>query len=114
MFCYQCQETLKGIGCNKKMGVCGKSDEVAILQDLLIYSVKELSKEVYEKKINTDLKMDEETIKALFMTITNANFDEAALISQIDKMEDLNAGITGIEKNKFANRRRNRIRNQRK
>jgi hydroxylamine reductase len=42
MFCYQCQETSKGIGCELK-GVCGKTSDVAALQDLLIYQLKGLS-----------------------------------------------------------------------
>jgi len=39
MFCYQCQETAKGIGCTKR-GVCGKSDDLANMQDLLVYVLK--------------------------------------------------------------------------
>ncbi|GAG78479.1 unnamed protein product [marine sediment metagenome] len=42
MFCYQCQETAKGIGCTKR-GVCGKSDDLANMQDLLVYLLKGIS-----------------------------------------------------------------------
>ena len=51
MFCYQCQETVKGIGCTVK-GVCGKTEDVAKLQDLLIYTIKGVSKIVAEGKID--------------------------------------------------------------
>ena len=43
MFCYQCQETMRGTGCNKAVGVCGKTQDVADLQDLLIMSIKRLA-----------------------------------------------------------------------
>jgi hydroxylamine reductase len=87
MFCYQCQETAKGTGCEIK-GVCGKNEVVAKLQDLLIYSLKGISQIVI--KANVDVKeiseINHEVIKSLFMTITNANFDEIALQNQIEKM----------------------------
>ena len=50
MFCYQCQETAKGTGCEIK-GVCGKNEEVAKLQDLLIYVTKGISELVVKGKI---------------------------------------------------------------
>ncbi len=84
MFCYQCQETAGGKGCTK-VGVCGKNADVAILQDLLIYAVKGLSQVVYDGKI--DVKgintINKEAVKALFMTITNANFDDAVIEAEI-------------------------------
>ena len=43
MFCHQCQEAMKGTGCNLQVGVCGKTSEVANLQDLLIYTLKGVS-----------------------------------------------------------------------
>jgi len=94
MFCYQCQETVKGIGCTVKgigctvKGVCGKTEDVAKLQDLLIYTIKGVSKIVAEGKI--DIKeLDElnyQFLNSLFMTITNANFDENSIEAQIKKM----------------------------
>jgi hydroxylamine reductase len=94
MFCYQCQETAKGTGCEVR-GVCGKTEEVAKLQDLLIYTVKGIS------QIAVKAKLDEATLKSinypvmtsLFMTITNANFDEAALERQIKEMIVLRNGL---------------------
>ena len=77
MFCYQCQEALKNEGCTK-VGVCGKSGDVANLQDLLIFVLKGIA--VYgDKGKDTGFKADEKLgkfmMEALFTTITNANFD---------------------------------------
>ena len=78
MFCYQCQETAGNKGCSK-IGVCGKSAELANMQDLLIYVTKGLS------EITTRLRKEGKTISKelnhyitlnLFTTITNANFDD--------------------------------------
>lgn len=87
MFCYQCQETAGGKGCSK-MGVCGKNPTVAALQDLLVYTVKGFSKIVVEKNIAMEEIKEEnrEVLKSLFMTITNANFDENMIKTQIEKM----------------------------
>lgn len=76
MFCYQCEQTAKGEGCTK-FGVCGKSPEVASLQDLLIYSLKGLAVVAQEarKKGIIDQEVNTFTIKALFSTLTNVNFD---------------------------------------
>ncbi len=87
MFCYQCQEAAKNYGCTK-MGVCGKNEEVANLQDLLIYTCKGISEIVVKTKIEVkDIPViNQEVIKSLFMTITNANFDEKAIENQIRKL----------------------------
>lgn len=87
MFCFQCQETAKGTGCEVR-GVCGKTEEVAKLQDLLIYTVKGIAKLVTDHKLNSDklTEINHETLKSLFITITNANFDSAAIEAQIYKM----------------------------
>ncbi len=87
MFCYQCQETAKGTGCEVR-GVCGKDERVAKLQDLLIYTLKGISLVLVKEK--PDLKemklLNHELLKSLFMTITNANFDGAAIEAEIKKM----------------------------
>lgn len=87
MFCYQCQETAKGTGCTK-VGVCGKNPTVAALQDLLVYVTKGIAEVVV--KGNVDVaeisNTNKEVITSLFITITNANFDEAAIENQINKM----------------------------
>jgi len=87
MFCYQCQETAKGSGCEIK-GVCGKNEEVAKLQDLLIYTLKGISELMVKGKveITKNEELNKEVMSSLFMTITNANFDENAFEKQIKKM----------------------------
>lgn len=88
MFCYQCQETAKGTGCTT-LGVCGKTSETSGLQDLLLYTEKGVTaystifrkegkaKELIKNKVNRYL------INSLFITITNANFDDAAILDEI-------------------------------
>src|SRR6056297_1482056 len=87
MFCYQCQETARNEGCTV-VGVCGKKDDVANIQDLLIYTIKGISQIV--KKGDLDVKtldkLNQEMLTSLFMTITNANFDREAIENQIKKM----------------------------
>jgi len=84
MFCYQCQETAKNTGCSVK-GVCGKTEETANLQDLLIYVLKGIS--IYGEKAKERGKSDNRyglfVARALFATITNANFDNDRLITLI-------------------------------
>ena len=86
MFCFQCQEAAKGIGCTVK-GVCGKNPEVANLQDTLLFVLKGVA------TINAKLreagmaepKVDKLIFDGLFSTITNANFDEVAFVIRIKK-----------------------------
>lgn len=85
MFCFQCQETAGCTGCTK-FGVCGKSPELANMQDLLIYVTKGLS-EVTTNLRKEGKKIDKEinhfiTLN-LFMTITNANFDNEVFYSRV-------------------------------
>ncbi len=84
MFCYQCQETAKGTGCTK-VGVCGKTEEVSNLQDLLVYISKGVS--IYANLGRTHQletkEADQFVFEALFMTITNANFDDAKITDKI-------------------------------
>lgn len=108
MFCYQCQEAAKGTGCQIK-GVCGKNEEVANLQDLLIYAVKGIAEVVVKGKLNAKElnEVNHEVIKSLFITITNANFDQSAIEKQIQKMvalrNELKRKVTGIELGDAAN-----------
>ncbi len=84
MFCYQCQEAAKGTGCTIK-GVCGKPEDVANLQDLLIFVAKGVStyaQLAIENKLSTK-EADKFVMEALFTTITNANFDRDAMIAKI-------------------------------
>lgn len=80
MFCFQCQEALKNTGCTKK-GVCGKTDDVANLQDMLVFAVKGLSvltQKAKQSNVNVD-GVAELIQDALFVTVTNVNFDAAAV-----------------------------------
>jgi len=86
MFCYQCQETAKGTGCTIK-GVCGKTDDVANLQDLLIFTLKGISiysTEARKAGIENPL-INHFIMESLFTTITNANFDKESFIPRIKK-----------------------------
>lgn len=87
MFCYQCQETAGGKGCTVR-GVCGKTEDVARLQDLLIYTLKGISEIVVKGKIDATKLGDVnyQVLSSLFMTITNANFDDSAIEHHIRKM----------------------------
>ncbi len=84
MFCFQCQETAKNQGCTVK-GVCGKPEETADLQDLLIYVCKGIS--VYGEKLKelgtVDKKIGRFICEALFTTITNVAWDDNVLIGKI-------------------------------
>jgi hydroxylamine reductase len=102
MFCYQCQETAKNTGCTVK-GVCGKNEEVAKLQDLLIYACKGVSEVVTKGKLDVNAlsEVNHEVLKSLFITITNANFDEAAIEKQIQNMirlrDELKQKSSGVQ-----------------
>jgi hydroxylamine reductase len=86
MFCYQCQEAAKGTGCTIK-GVCGKSDEVSNLQDLLLFVTKGVA--YYAEKAATkgveNKVVSKYVLDALFTTITNANFHEEQIREKIKK-----------------------------
>ena len=84
MFCFQCQEAAKGSGCTIQ-GVCGKTSEVANLQDLLIYTLKGIS--IFARSGRelglTDSVTDKFIIESMFATITNANFVPEAFTARI-------------------------------
>lgn len=84
MFCFQCQEAAKGTGCTIK-GVCGKSDDVANLQDLLMFVLKGIS--IYSEKAREkgieSAEVNKFVTDSLFATITNANFDRAVFIKRV-------------------------------
>lgn len=96
MFCFQCQETAKGTGCIVR-GVCGKDEEVAKLQDLLIHTLKGISEIVQKGKIDVNeiSEVNHEVINSLFTTITNANFDSEAIVQQILKMLTIREELKG-------------------
>lgn len=90
MFCNQCEQTAKGIGCTV-VGVCGKNSEVAALQDLLTYVTKGLSMYALEarKKGIVNDEINRFTAEALFMTLTNVNFDPQRFKEAIEKAVSL-------------------------
>lgn len=87
MFCYQCQETAGCTGC-KMVGVCGKTPDVAYLQDLLIYITKGISEilvRLREEGKEELREVDILVIENLFTTITNVNFNNEDLKNKIEK-----------------------------
>ena len=95
MFCFQCQETAGCSGCTK-FGVCGKSPDLAKMQDLLIYTTKGLS------EVTTRLRAEGKEISGevnhlitinLFTTITNANFDDAIFYDRVKTTLDMKADL---------------------
>jgi hydroxylamine reductase len=86
MFCYQCEQTAKGEGC-MKAGVCGKDADVAALQDVLVYALKGLSAVAVDARgagiVDHDINVF--TVKALFSTLTNVDFDPERFVELIRK-----------------------------
>ena len=76
MFCYQCEQTSQGQGC-QTIGVCGKDENTATLQDLLIHALKGVSQYAHRARQlgAADAEIDAFTIEAIFATLTNVNFD---------------------------------------
>ncbi len=102
MFCYQCQETAGCTGCTK-FGVCGKSPDLAKIQDLLIYTTKGLS------EVTTRLRGEGKEVSGevnhlitinLFTTITNANFDDAIFYDRVKTTLDIKADLLAKLENK--------------
>ena len=95
MFCYQCQETAGCTGCTR-VGVCGKTADVAAMQDLLVYVTKGLS--AVTTALRTQGTPVEEEVNHLitlnlFTTITNANFDKGAIEARIHSTLEVKAGL---------------------
>lgn len=85
MFCFQCQEAAKGTGCTIK-GVCGKSDDLANMMDLLMFTMKGMS--VYSTALREQKQYENPIVNkfifdGLFATITNANFDKKVFETRI-------------------------------
>src|SRR5512143_2208122 len=96
MFCYQCEQAAKGVGCTVQ-GVCGKNPEVAALQDLLIYSLQGLGQVAVEgRKVGvSDKEVNVSTVKAAFSTLTNVDFDPERFVKLIRQSVDLREGLKG-------------------
>ncbi|MDF2952926.1 MAG: Hydroxylamine reductase [Thermodesulfobacterium sp.] len=90
MFCNQCEQTAKGVACTVK-GVCGKSSETDVLQDLLIYTcagLAEVALEAERKGIKKP-EIDFFLMEALFSTLTNVDFDPERIKAYIEKAVEL-------------------------
>ena len=96
MYCNQCEQTAKGIACTK-IGVCGKNEEVADLEDVLIYALCGMSlfaNEARQKGI-VDEDMDRFTMEAVFSTLTNVDFDPERFVPMINKTVQLREELKG-------------------
>src|SRR5574344_303172 len=85
MFCFQCQETAKGLGCQLK-GICGKNSSTARYMDLLLFVTRGVSLAADQLRTNgkeTAKDLNEFVIDALFSTITNANFDDESILARV-------------------------------
>ena len=77
MFCNQCEQTAKGIGCSTSPGVCGKDEDVQSLQETLLYGLKGMAAYAHHARRlgKTDEAVNAFIEEALFATVTNVNFD---------------------------------------
>ena len=104
MFCYQCQETAGNQGCTQS-GVCGKKPETARLQDVLLYATKGFSQVLTilrEEGKKPETAWNHQVTENLFLTITNANFDNARILDAIKKTLELKAAALDMIKEKEA------------
>lgn len=105
MFCNQCEQTLQGKACTST-GVCGKSNEAGILQDLLLYGLKGIA--VYGRKATELGVSDRDTdcflFKGLFTTITNVNFDEKVILKLVNQTYEYKQKIRGLYEEAYRNK----------
>lgn len=104
MFCYQCEQAAKGKGCDT-FGVCGKDPEVSALQDLLTHALKGLSLYAVEgRKVGVvDRDVNVFTVKALFSTLTNVDFDPERFVAFINRCVELRERLKEKVKSKGGN-----------
>ena len=98
MFCYQCEQTANGKGCTK-LGVCGKTPEIAALQDLLIFQIKGISfygKPLIEQGAHMDKSVVSFIENVLFTTLTNVNFDAAAHVELLKRSQQIKDELRGM------------------
>ena len=96
MYCNQCEQTAKGIACTT-VGVCGKNEEVADLEDVLVYALCGMSLFAHEarQKGIIDEDIDRFTMEAIFSTLTNVNFDPERFVVLINKVVELRESLKG-------------------
>ena len=94
MYCNQCEQTAKGIACTTA-GVCGKSDELANIEDLLMYALCGLSLYAHEARQQgmVDAELDRFVMKAVFATLTNVNFDPDRFLALLTKTAELREAL---------------------
>lgn len=98
MFCYQCEQTAGGKGCTKS-GVCGKTPEIANLQDLLIYQLKGIScyaKTILDRGEVIDKKVIQFTENGLFTTLTNVNFDSEVHVRMLKESQQIKEALRNL------------------
>lgn len=97
MFCYQCQETAKGTGCTL-VGVCGKTSEVSNIQDLLLFVARGVA--VYNDRLRkqgkSSAQADKYVVDAMFISITNANFDFEAIKNKVKEGLALKTALASL------------------
>ena len=100
MFCYQCEQTAGGSGC-EKYGVCGKDPATAQLQDLLVYAVKGIGQYAARARAlgAKTPEADRFTIEALFTTVTNVSFDADSVERMLRKAVEVRGGVKSIYEN---------------
>lgn len=98
MFCYQCEQTSGGKGCTK-LGVCGKTPEIANLQDLLIYQLKGISfyaRHILDSGLNVDKSVVSFIENCLFTTLTNVNFNVDDHVHLLKQSQDIKNNLKNI------------------
>jgi len=99
MSCNQCQESIHGTGCTVR-GVCGKDEPTAQLQDVLVYATEGLALAAGDMAESVSRSVGQLISESLFVTVTNTNFDEDAIVTQIRKTlavrDELNASLAQI------------------
>ena len=98
MFCYQCEQTAGGKGCTK-LGVCGKTPEIANLQDLRIYQLKGISfyaRHILDSGLNVDKSVVSFIENCLFTTLTNVNFNVDDHVHLLKQSQDIKNNLKNI------------------
>ncbi len=90
MFCYQCEQTSKGTGCTD-FSVCGKDEQTTILQDLLVHAAKGVAQYNHRARAlgARDPEIDRFIVEAMFVTVTNVNFDAPAIEKVIRRAAEM-------------------------
>jgi len=101
MFCYQCEQTANGTGCTVA-GVCGKDSRAAALQDFLVLAAKGLGQYAHRLRQFGETRPDVDTfiIEALFLTVTNVNFDTGALEAALRRAQELGGRLKALYEQK--------------